>query len=120
MKFGTGAAGRKHLLPQSASALKKRVGRIDFRSGPLSYHRSSRDARSKEIAEYSDGIIVLLGFTGTSSARTAREAVDLEKLGKPVAFMVTRPFEANAKFIARREGLSDISGVVPAGLSASK
>ena len=114
LKFGTGAGLAEALLPQLESALKKRVGRIDFREWPAFIAPELREARSKEIAEYSDGIIVLLGFTGTSSARTAREAVDLEKLGKPVAFMVTRPFEANARFIARREGLSDISlAVVP-------
>jgi hypothetical protein len=114
LKFGTGAGLAEALLPQLESALKKRVGRIDFREWPAFIAPELREARCKEIAEYSDGIIVLLGFTGTSSARTAREAVDLEKLGKPVAFMVTRPFEANARFIARREGLSDISlAVVP-------
>jgi hypothetical protein len=114
LKFGTGAGLAEALLPQLEGALRKRVGRIDFREWPAFIAPELREARSKEIAEYSDGIIVLLGFTGTSSARTAREAVDLEKLGKPVAFMVTRPFEANARFIARREGLSDISlAVVP-------
>jgi hypothetical protein len=114
LKFGTGAGLAEELLPQLEDALRKRVSRIDFREWPAFIAPELREARSKEIAEYSDGIIVLLGFTGTSSARTAREAVDLEKLGKPVAFMVTRPFEANARFIARREGLSDISlAVVP-------
>ncbi len=114
LKFGTGAGLAEELLPQLEDALRKRVGRIEFREWPAFIAPELREARSKEIAEYSDGIIVLLGFTGTSSARTAREAVDLEKLGKPVAFMVTRPFEANARFIARREGLSDISlAVVP-------
>ena len=114
LKFGAGAGLAEALLPQLESALRKRVGRIDFREWPAFIAPEFREARSKEIAKYSDGIIVLLGFTGTSSARTAREAVDLEKLGKPVAFMVTRPFEANARFIARREGLSDISlAVVP-------
>jgi hypothetical protein len=114
LKFGTGAGLAEELLPQLEDALRKRVGRIDFREWPAFIAPELREARSREIVEYSDGIIVLLGFTGTSSARTAREAVDLEKLGKPVAFMVTRPFEANARFIARREGLSDISlAVVP-------
>jgi hypothetical protein len=114
LKFGTGSGLAEELLPQLEDALRKRIGRIDFREWPAFIAPELREARSKEIADYSDGIIVLLGFTGTSSARTAREAVDLEKLGKPVAFMVTRPFEANARFIARREGLSDISlAVVP-------
>ena len=97
------------LLPQLKDALKKQVHGIEFREWPALMPAESREAILKEIAEYSDGIIVLLAFTGTSSARTARDAVYLEKLGKPVAFMITRPFQANARFIARREGLSDIS-----------
>ena len=99
------------LLPQLKDALRKQVGRIEFREWSALMPVESREARLKEIAEYSDGIIVLLAFTGTSSARTMRDAVYLEKMGKPVAFMVTRPFQANARFIARREGLSDISVV---------
>ncbi|MEJ2247854.1 MAG: hypothetical protein P8Y80_17545, partial [Acidobacteriota bacterium] len=97
------------VLPQLKDALRKQVGRIEFREWSALMPVESRDARLKEIAEYSDGIIVLLAFTGTSSARTMRDAVHLEKMGKPVAFMVTRPFQANARFIARREGLSDMS-----------
>jgi hypothetical protein len=97
------------ILPQLKDALRKHGERIEFREWSALMPAESREARLREIAEYSDGIIVLLGFTGTSSARTARDAVDLEKLGKPVAFMVTRPFQANARFIARREGLSDLS-----------
>ncbi|MEJ2245821.1 MAG: hypothetical protein P8Y80_07060 [Acidobacteriota bacterium] len=99
------------VFPQLKNALGKRVGRIEFREWSAMVPAESRESRLKEIAEYSDGIIVLLAFTGTSSARTMRDAVYLEKMGKPVAFMVTRPFQANARFIARREGLSDISVV---------
>jgi hypothetical protein len=54
----------------------------------------------------------MLGLTGTSSARVALDAVEIEKLGKPVAFAITRPFEINARFVAGREGLPDISLVV--------
>ena len=97
------------LLPQLEDALRKRVDGIEFREWSAMMPVESKEARLKEIAEYSDAVIVLLAFTGTSSARTALDAVYLEKLGKPVAFMVTRPFQANAGFIARREGLSDIS-----------
>jgi hypothetical protein len=97
------------LLPQLKDALRKRVDGIEFREWSAFMPADSKEARLKEVAEYSDGIIVLLGFTGTSSARTALDAVYLEKLGKPVAFMITRPFQANARFIARREGLADIS-----------
>ncbi len=97
------------LLPQLKDALRKRIEGIEFREWSALMPAESKEARLKEIAEYSDAVIVLLAFTGTSSARTALDAVYLEKLGKPVAFMITRPFQANARFIARREGLSDIS-----------
>jgi hypothetical protein len=99
------------VLPQLEDALRKKAGRIEFRVWSALMPAESREAGLKEIAGYSDGIIVLLAFTGTSSARTMRDAVSLEKMGKPVAFVVTRPFQANARFIARREGLSDISVV---------
>jgi hypothetical protein len=114
LKFGTGAGLAEQLLPCLVEALKKRIQNAAFRMWPSIMAPESRAERLKEIASNSDCVIVMLGFTGTSSARTARDAVDLEKLGKPVAFMVTRPFSANARFIARREGLADISlAVVP-------
>ncbi|MEJ2110272.1 MAG: hypothetical protein P8Z37_10240, partial [Acidobacteriota bacterium] len=99
------------VLPQLQEALRLQAAAIEFRQWSAMMPLDSRESRLKEIAAYSDGIIVLLPFTGTSSARMARDAVYLEKLGKPVAFLVTRPFQANARFIARREGLSDISVV---------
>jgi hypothetical protein len=114
LKFGTGAGLAEQLLPYLVDALKRRTRNAQFRMWPAIMEPESRQARINEIASNSDCVIVMLGFTGTSSARTARDAVDLEKIGKPVAFMVTRPFTANARFIARREGLSDISlAVVP-------
>jgi hypothetical protein len=110
LKFGVWGVTEK-IWPQVEDALKKRVKNIQFREwsfmGP-----TSREARLKEIVEYSDGVIVMLGLTGTSSARTALEAVAIEKLGKPVAFAITRPFETNARFVSAREGLPNISLVV--------
>jgi hypothetical protein len=107
LKFGVWGIAEK-LWPLCEAALKKRVKNIEFRvwsfMGP-----GSREERLKEIVSYSDGVIVMIGLTGTSSARTALEAVAIEKLGKPVAFAITRPFEANARFVAGREGLPDIS-----------
>jgi hypothetical protein len=100
------------LWPQCEAALKKRVGNIQFREWASMGGPGSREARLKEIVEYSDGVIVMLGLTGTSSARTALDAVAIEKLGKPVAFAITRPFETNARFVSAREGLPDISLVV--------
>ena len=111
IRFGVWGITDK-LWPQIEAALKKRVSNIQFREWSLMGSPGSREARLKEIVEYSDGIIVMLGMTGTSSARTAHEAVELERLGKPVAFAVTRPFQANARFVSGREGLPDISLVV--------
>jgi hypothetical protein len=113
IRFGVWGISDK-IWPQTEEAIKKRVGNIQFREWPYMGGPLSREAKFKEIAENSDGIIIMLGMTGTSSARTAHDAVELERLGKPVAFAVTRPFQANARFVAGREGLPDISlAVVP-------
>ena len=110
LKFGVWGI-TETLWPLLKDALKKKAGDVQFREwsfmGP-----ASREDRFTEIAEYSDGVIVMLGLTGTSSARVALDAVAIEKLGKPVAYAVTRPFETNARFVAGREGLPDISLVV--------
>jgi hypothetical protein len=107
LKFGVWGIA-ENLWPKCEQALKKRIKDIEFRTwsfmGP-----GSRENRLKEIVDYSDGVIVMIGLTGTSSARTALDAVAIEKLGKPVAFAITRPFETNARFVAAREGLPDIS-----------
>jgi hypothetical protein len=111
LKFGVWGVSDK-IWPQVEEALKKRVDNIQFRVFSFMPSRTSREDRFKEILEYSDGVIVMLGLTGTSSARTALDAVAIEKLGKPVAFAITRPFETNARFVSAREGLPDISLVV--------
>jgi hypothetical protein len=113
IRFGVWGISDK-IWPKTEEEIKKRVGNIQFREWPFMGGPLSREAKFKEIAEYSDGIIIMLGMTGTSSARTAHDAVELERLGKPVAFAVTRPFQTNARFVAGREGLPDISlAVVP-------
>lgn len=111
LKFGVWGVTDK-IWPQVEVALKKRVENIQFREWSFMAGPGSREDRLKEIVEYSDGVIVMLGLTGTSSARTALDAVAIEKLGKPVAFAITRPFETNARFVSAREGLPDISLVV--------
>jgi hypothetical protein len=111
VKFGVWGVSEK-IWPQAEKALKQRVADIQFRTWPLMPGGTTREARLKEIIEYSDGVIVMLGLTGTSSARTALDAIAIEKLGKPVAFAITRPFETNARFVSAREGLPDISLVV--------
>jgi hypothetical protein len=111
LKFGVWGIAEK-LWPRLKDALKERSENVQFREWSFMGDPASREARLKEIVEYSDGVIVMLGLTGTSSARVALDAVAIEKHGKPVAFAVTRPFETNARFVAGREGLPDISLVV--------
>ena len=111
LKFGVWGI-TETLWPRLEEALKNQAKDIQFREWSFMGGPGSRDARLKEMAEYSDGVIVMLGLTGTSSARVALDAVAMEKLGKPVAFAITRPFEPNARFVAGREGLPDISLVV--------
>ena len=110
LKFGVWGITEK-LWPHLKNSLKKQAPDVEFREwsymGP-----ASREERIKEITEYSDGVIVMLGLTGTSSARVALDAVEIERLGKSVAFAITRPFETNARFVSGREGLPDISLVV--------
>jgi hypothetical protein len=109
LKFGGAGSWSDKLIPLFEEILKKRTDNIQFREWTSVGSALSREARFKEIVEYSDGVIVMLGFTGTSSARTALDAVEIERLGKPVAFAITRPFETNARFVAGRAGLPDIS-----------
>jgi hypothetical protein len=111
LKFGVWGITEK-LWPRLEDALKERSENVQFRDWSFMGGPASREARLKEIIEYSDGVIVMLGLTGTSSARVALDAVEIEKHGKPVAFAITRPFENNARFVAGREGLPDISLVV--------
>jgi hypothetical protein len=109
IKFGTGAGLAEQVYPLLVESLQKRITGVTIKTWPAMVAPEARDARMKEIAASCDAVIVMLAFTGTSSTRTARDAVDLEKLGKPVAFMVTRPFVVNARFTARREGLADLA-----------
>ena len=109
LKFTGNWGLTEELLPLSQEILKGKAKGIQFREWSMAGSLKSREKRLSEIVDYADGVIVMLAFTGTSSARTAVEAVAIEKMGIPVAFAITRPFEANARFIASREGLPDIS-----------
>jgi hypothetical protein len=109
LKFSGNWGLTEELLPLAQEILRDRAKGIQFREWSMAGGSTSREDRLKEVVDYADGVIVMLAFTGTSSARTALEAVEIEKLGVPVAFAITRPFEANARFVASREGLPDIS-----------
>jgi hypothetical protein len=69
----------------------------------------ARMATLKKVAESSDAVIVAMGISGGSTTRTTPDAVKIEKMGKPVALIVTRCFKTNARFIARGEGLEDLA-----------
>jgi hypothetical protein len=69
----------------------------------------ARAATLREVAENSDAVIVAMGMSGGSTTRTAPDAIRIEKSGKPVAFIVTKCFKSNARFLARSEGLEDLA-----------
>ena len=52
LKFGTGSGLAEELLPQLEDALRKRIGPIEFREWPAFIAPELRDARSKEIIDY--------------------------------------------------------------------
>jgi hypothetical protein len=97
--------------PYLDKALKKRISGAEFRTWEISIlgDADARAAKLKEVADNSDGVIVAMGMSGGSTTRTAPDAIRIEKLGKPVAFIVTKCFKSNARFLARSEGLEDLA-----------
>ncbi len=99
------------LYPYLDQALQKRMPDAEFRSWEISVmgDEQARAAKLKEIADNSDGVIVAMGISGGSTTRMTPDAVKIEKMGKPVALIVTKCFKTNARFIARSEGLEDLA-----------
>jgi len=97
--------------PYLDKALKSRMPGADIRTWEMSIlgNADARAARLKEVAENSDAVIVAMGISGGSTTRTAPDAIGLEKLGKPVVFVVTKCFKSTARFLARSEGLEDLA-----------
>jgi len=97
--------------PYLDRALKKRIPGAEFSTWEMSIlgDPAARAARIKEVADNSDAVIVAMGISGGSTTRTAPDAIAIEKLGKPVAFIVTKCFKSNARFLARSEGLEDLA-----------
>jgi hypothetical protein len=97
--------------PYLDKALKNRMPNAEFRTWEMSLlgDADARAAKLREVAENSDAVIVAMGMSGGSTTRTAPDAIRIEKLGKPVAFIVTKCFRSNARFLARSEGLEDLA-----------
>jgi hypothetical protein len=97
--------------PHLDKALKSRMPGAEFRTWEISVlgDAEARAAKLGEIADNSDGVIVAMGMSGGSTTRTAPDAIRIEKSGKPVAFIVTKCFKSNARFLARSEGLEDLA-----------
>jgi hypothetical protein len=97
--------------PYLDKALKSRMPGAEFRTWEISVLGDAdfRAAKLKEIADSSDGVIVAMGMSGGSTTRTAPDAIRIEKSGKPAAFIVTKCFKSNARFLARSEGLEDLA-----------
>jgi len=97
--------------PYLDKALKNRMPDAEFRIWEISVlsGADARRAKLKEIADNSDAVIVAMGMSGGSTTRTAPDAIRIEKLGKPVAFIVTKCFKSNARLLALSEGLEDLA-----------
>jgi hypothetical protein len=102
------------LFPLLEKALRERAPATEFRVWdlPISASRENRDARLKEVADDSDGVVLGMTISGGSTTRTTPDAVKIERFGKPVVLIVTRCFKPTARFIARGQGLADLA-VVP-------
>jgi hypothetical protein len=97
--------------PYLEKALKARMPGAVFQLWEMSVLGGieERTEKLEEVASLCDGVVVAMGISGGSTTRTTPDAVTIEKLGKPVALIVTKCFKANARFIARSEGLEDLA-----------
>jgi hypothetical protein len=97
--------------PLLEKALKDRVPGADWQIWhiPLTQDTDLRKAKLKEVADSSDGVVIGMAISGGSTIRMAPDAIQIEKFGKPVVFMVTRCFKTTARFVARSAGLDDIA-----------
>jgi hypothetical protein len=77
---------------------------IPFAGGP-----DFRAAKLKEVVDNSDGVVIGIAISGGSTTLMTPEAIQIEKLGKPVAFVLTKCFQHTARFIARSHGLEDLA-----------
>ncbi|MFC1495522.1 hypothetical protein ACFL6W_09590 [Thermodesulfobacteriota bacterium] len=68
-----------------------------------------RAAWFKKMVDPYDGIVISLAISGGSTTRITPLAVEIEKLGKPVALIVTNCFQTTARYFAQNQGLEDIA-----------
>lgn len=105
------------LLTYLEEAMKQHFPDLQFRkwewarpkAGATANFREPDLKDFKEIADNSDGVIVLLGLSGGSTPRAVLNASKIEKLGKPAVVVVANCFQASARFFARSEGLPDLA-----------
>ncbi|HEY93873.1 MAG TPA: hypothetical protein G4O15_02900 [Dehalococcoidia bacterium] len=108
------------LLTYIEEAMKNRIRDIQFQKWEWPRLRAGETFREpnlddyKNIAENSDGVVVLLGISGGSTPRAVLNAAKIEKFGTPAVVIVGRCFQQIARFFARSEGLPDIAlGTLP-------
>jgi len=98
-------------FPSLENTLKKRVPGANWQTWeiPFSGGLDFRATKLKEIADNSDGVVIGIAISGGSTTLMTPEAIQIEKLGKPVAFVLTKCFQHTARFIARSQGLEDLA-----------
>ena len=108
------------LLAYIEEPLKNRIRNIQFQKWEWPRLRAGETFREpnlddfKNIAENSDGVVVLLGISGGSTPRAVLNAAKIEKFGTPAVVIVGSCFQQIARFFARSEGLPDIAlGTLP-------
>ncbi len=99
------------LFPFLEKALKNRAPDTDWRVWeiPVMKDPEYRAAKLKEVADNSDGVVISMAISGGSTTRITPEAIKIEKMGKPVAMVLTKCFKATGRFIARGQGLEDLA-----------
>ena len=99
------------LFPYLEKALKERTSTTewDVLEIPFTGDADTRASRLKEIIDEYDGIVIFMAISGGSTTRLTPDAVLIEKLGKPVALIVTNCFQTTARFFARSQGLEDLA-----------
>ena len=99
------------LFPYLEKALKERTPdtRWDILEMLYVEDPKERAARLKEMIDPYDGIVISMAISGGSTTRMTPQAVAIEKLGKPVAMIVTNCFEITARYFARSQGLEDLA-----------
>lgn len=99
------------LFPYLDKALKEQAPdtRWDILDIPISGDSDDRAARIRETVRQYDGMVISMAISGGSTTRLTPDAVFIEKMGVPAAFIVTRCFETTARYFAQSQGLQDIA-----------